>query len=157
MSRLGLRKLPVTGYRLLVTVSCALAVPAFAAAQQGVPDSTRSTRSGVYTADQAVKGKDLYAMHCVSCHSAISHSGPEFTAKWEGRPFWDLFSYVRESMPKSEPGNLTPREYVTVLAYMLEMNGMPPGAGELPADSSALATIRINFKPVRDTSRLRYR
>lgn len=157
MSRLGLRKLPVTGYRLLVTVSCALTIPAVAAARQGVPDSTRSTRTGVYTAEQAVKGKDLYAMHCVSCHTAISHTGPEFAAKWEGRLFWDLFSFVRESMPKSEPGSLTPREYVTVLAYMLEMNGMPPGASELPADSSALANIRINFKPARDSSRSRYR
>ncbi|MDQ5840132.1 MAG: HupE/UreJ family protein, partial [Chloroflexota bacterium] len=144
-------------HRLLLTVSCALAVPTVAAARQGVPDSTRSTRSGVYTADQAVKGKELYAMHCVSCHTAITHTGPEFAAKWQGRPFWDLFSYVRESMPKSEPGSLTPREYVRVLAYMLKMNGMPAGAAPLPTDSTALARIRIDFKPAGDSSQLRER
>jgi len=145
------------GSRLVLIAACVLAVPAVAAAQQGTPDSTRSTRTGVYTAEQAVKGKELYAMHCVSCHTAISHSGPEFAAKWEGRPFRELFSYVMESMPKSEPGSLTTREYIAVLAYLLEMNGMPAGSGELSPDSSALANIRINFKPVRDSSPLRYR
>lgn len=149
MSRLGLKK--------LVMVSCALATPAVAAARQGVPDSTRSTRTGVYTAEQAVKGKELYAMHCVSCHTAVSHTGPEFAAKWEGRRFRELFSYVTESMPKSEPGSLTSREYLAVLAYMLEMNGMPAGSVELPADSTALANIRITFKPAPDSSRSRSR
>ena len=149
----------LTGSRLLMIVASglALALPSRAVARQGVPDSTRSTRSGVYTAEQAVQGKQLYAMHCVSCHTAVSHTGPEFAAKWEGRAFQDLFSYVRESMPKSEPGSLSPREYLAVLAYVLEMNGLPAGPIELPADSSALAHIRIQFKPARDSSPMRYR
>ena len=72
--------------RLLMAVLCALALPTVAAARQGVTDSTRSTWSGVYTEDQATRGKDLYAMHCSSsCHSAATHTGAEFTAKWEGR------------------------------------------------------------------------
>ena len=143
--------------RVLLVVLCAFAIPAPAFARQGTPDSTRSTRTGVYSAGQAVSGKVLYVMHCVSCHTASSHTGPEFTAKWEGRPFWELFSFVKESMPKSEPGSLSPREYTAVLAYILEMNGMPPGPVELPADSSGLAQIRINFKPAPDTSHQRHR
>lgn len=141
--------------RLLMVVLCALALPTGAAAQS-VTDSTRSTWSGVYTADQATRGKDLYAMHCVSCHTAVSHTGPEFAAKWEGRPFWELFSFVRESMPKSEPGSLSSHEYLTVLAYILKMNGLPTGDADLPADSTGLVRIRINFKPPRDTSHVRY-
>jgi mono/diheme cytochrome c family protein len=143
--------------RVLLLVLLVLAVPAAASARQSVADSTRSTRSGVYTADQAVRGKQLYAMHCVSCHTAVTHTGPEFAAKWEGRPFRDLFSYVRESMPKSEPGSLSSREYAAVLAYMLEMNGLPAGPLELPADPDALTSIRINFKPARDSFPVRYR
>ena len=143
--------------RLLIGVLCILALPTVAAARQGVADSTRSTWSGVYTADQAASGKSLYVMHCVSCHTAVLHTGPEFAAKWEGRPFWDLFSYVRESMPKSEPGSLTPLEYARVLAYMLKMNGMPSGTTVLPTDSTALAQIRIHFKPASDSSRSRHR
>jgi mono/diheme cytochrome c family protein len=143
------------GSRLMVLLACALAVPAAAAAGQSVPDSIRSTRTGVYAPEQAMQGKELYAMHCVSCHAAITHTGPEFAAKWEGRTFWDLFSFVRESMPKSEPGSLTPGEYLAVLAYVLKMNGMPAGPAPLRQDSSALARIRIDFKPARDSSQSR--
>jgi mono/diheme cytochrome c family protein len=111
----------------------------------------------VYTADQALKGQELYAMHCVSCHSAVTHTGPEFSARWEGRPFWELYSFVRDEMPKSDPGSLTEREYITVLAYVLKMNGMPPGQAPLSTDSTELSRIRIEFKPARDSSLLRSR
>jgi hypothetical protein len=54
-------------------------------------------------------------------------------------------------MPKSAPGTLTRREYTQVTAYLLKMNGMPAGAGELPADSMALTRIRIELKTARDS------
>jgi hypothetical protein len=141
----------VTGYRSLVTVL--LAIPATAAAQSTAPDLVRSTRAGVYTEAQSARGREIYALNCMSCHTPASHAGPEFAAKWEGRLFWDLFQYVRESMPKSEPGSLTAREYLSVLAYLLKMNGMPEGPDELPVDSTALTRIRIDFK--RDSSQQR--
>ena len=127
-------------------------VPAVAA-QSTAPDSIRSTRAGVFSEAQSGRGREIYALNCMSCHTPASHAGPEFTAKWDGRLFWDLFQYVRESMPKSEPGSLTAREYLAVLAYLLKMNGMPVGPDELPADSTGLARIRIDFK--RDSSQQR--
>jgi mono/diheme cytochrome c family protein len=141
---------------LLLLLAAWFAIPA-AGWAQSAPPTSRSTRAGVYTADQAQKGQELYAMHCVSCHSAVTHTGPEFSAKWKGRPFWELYSYVREEMPKSEPGSLTEREYITVLAYVLKMNGMPAGEAPLSADSTELSRIRIEFKPARDSSLLRSR
>jgi hypothetical protein len=48
-------------------------------------------------------------------------------------------------MPKSEPGTLTPDEYAQVLAYLLELNGMPAGDVELPPDPEAMKTIRIDM------------
>jgi hypothetical protein len=140
-----------TGHWLLVTVL--LAIPAAAAAQSTAPDSVRSTRAGVFSEAQSARGREIYALNCMSCHTPASHAGPEFTAKWDGRLFWDLYQYVRESMPKSEPGSLTAREYLSVLAYLLKMNGMPEGPDELPVDSTALARIRIDFK--RDSSQQR--
>jgi mono/diheme cytochrome c family protein len=140
----------------LLLIAAGFAVPA-AASAQSAPPLTRSTRAGVYTPDQAANGKELYAMHCVSCHTAITHTGPQFAAKWDGRPFWELYSFVREEMPKSDPGSLTQREYITVLAYVLQMNGMPSGEAPLPTDSTELSRIRIEFKPGRDSSLLRLR
>ena len=116
-----------------------------------VSDSTRSTRAGVYTAAQMELGREVYAMSCASCHTAVSHTGPVFVAKWEGRPLWDLYRYVSELMPKSEPGSLSQREYARVVAYLLKMNDMPPGPDELRPDSVALTQIRIELKPAGDS------
>ena len=124
--------------------ACMLAVRVCdGAAQQAAPDSTRSTSTGVYTAEQAARGRELYAGMCRSCHTPASHTGPVFAAAWGGRPLWDLFRYVIETMPKSDPGSLTAREYAGVVAYLLKINGMPDGKDELPADSLALKKIRI--------------
>ena len=139
--------------RLLLGVAAALVLHGSASAQAA--DSARSTRTGVYTAKQAAGGHDIYVLTCVSCHSPSSHSGPEFVAKWSGRPLSDLFGFLRSSMPKSEPGSLSAREYTLVLAYLLKMNGMPAGPVELPADSVALSRIRIELKASGDTSQAR--
>lgn len=65
---------------------------------------------------------------------------------WSGRPLAELFQYIRYSMPKSEPGTLSAEEYAQLTAYILQLNGMPDGARELPADSAALSRIRIAQK-----------
>jgi mono/diheme cytochrome c family protein len=118
-------------------------------------DTARSTRSGVYTTEQAELGKDVYALICVSCHTPVSHTGPAFIARWDRRPLWEMFDYIRTSMPKSEPGSLSEREYARVLSYILRMNGMPAGPTELAPDSTALQNIRIEFAATRDTTQPR--
>ncbi|HEV8600201.1 MAG TPA: cytochrome c [Gemmatimonadales bacterium] len=131
----------------LFLTACVLALPGKPAAQSAPADSARSTKAGVYSREQAARGSDLYALNCVSCHTAASHAGPAFVAKWQGRALSELFSYVRTEMPKSDPGTLSDSEYIVLLAYLLKMNGMPPGSGELPGDSLALKKIRIDLKP----------
>ena len=110
-----------------------------------------TTADGVYTAAQAKSGGDIYVMLCQSCHAAITHTGTPFRAKWVGRTLGDLFTYIREEMPKTEPGSLSEDEYTLVLAYILRMNGMPAGRRALnPADGS-MARIRIDM-PVTEGS-----
>jgi hypothetical protein len=60
-----------------------------------------------------------------------------------GRPLADLFEYIRDEMPKSEPGSLTDEEYTIVLAYLLRMNGMPAGRQTLSSDPASLRAIAI--------------
>lgn len=115
------------------------------AAQDGSTHPTRSTLTGVYTAQQAARGRDVYALACAACHTPATHTSPAFVLAWDGRPLSDLFGYLRESMPKNEPGSLSAQEYVQVMAYLLRMNGFPAGADELPADSTALVRIRIRM------------
>lgn len=119
-----------------------LLVPAAAALLVAAQSSTRSTADGVYTAAQAVEGRDLWAASCQSCHGP--HQGPPFKNKWMGRDLAQLFVYTRNEMPKSDPGSLSDEEYAVAIAYLLRVNGMPAGAAALPADSAALARIRFD-------------
>ncbi len=138
--------------RVLVLL-CIIALPGAMAGQS--PSSGRTTRAGVYTPGQAARGGETYAMSCASCHTPASHAGAVFAARWHGRTLAELYEYIRGSMPKSDPGTLTAREYLQVLAYLLQMNGMPGGPDELPADTTALAKIRIDLPAARDTTRKR--
>ncbi len=109
-----------------------------------------STKSGVYNREQALRGQDIYAGNCKSCHTPESHAGPLFHSKWQGKTLAALYVFIRDQMPKNDPGTLSPQENADVLAYLLRMNRMPLGDTELPADSAALHAIRIDTTmPVR--------
>lgn len=105
---------------------------------------TRSTSAGVYTAEQAAGGKEVFVAQCTGCHTSASHTGPAFAQKWMGRPLSELFGYVAERMPKATPGSLSEDEYVLVIAYVLKINGMPAGKTELSGDPALLNTIQFD-------------
>ena len=128
-----------------VVLAVILATGAPARAQVSVAAPATSTRAGVYTAEQAERGKIMYAGMCRSCHSPASHTGATFEQWWKGRTVAVLFAYVSSQMPKNNPGSMNPDEYADVLAYLLKMNAMPSGARELAADSMSLATLMIEM------------
>ncbi len=101
----------------------------------------RSTAGGVYSTAQAALGRDLYGAMCQSCHTPASHAGPAFANAWNRQPLWNLYDFIMGSMPKSEPGILTPEETGQLVAYLLQLNGMPPGALDLPTDPATLKQI----------------
>ena len=119
------------------------AMSQIAGAQSAGPNGTRSTSAGVYTDEQASRGRDMYAMQCKSCHTPASHTGVVFANSWDRRPLSDLYQFIVTRMPKNEPGSLQPDEYADVLAYLLKLNDFPSGSEALPADSLALKKIRI--------------
>ena len=123
---------------------CALAFAATAAAWQN--GDTRSVSGGVYTIAQATQGEQTYFNICVACHPRGTYSTDTFKATWSGRPISDLFEAIKEKMPKSEPGSLTPEETVQVIAYILKINDVPAGQTELPTDVSALKKIRFDIR-----------
>ena len=82
---------------------------------------------------------------CKSCHTPEFHTAAAFTTKWNGKPLSELYEYIRDQMPKNEPGSLMAEEYADVLAYMLKINRMPAGEKDLPPDERALKPIRIEY------------
>lgn len=113
-------------------------------AQVPSADGQVTTRMGVYTREQWQRGRDVYAGMCAGCHPAATHVGPVFNTTWAGKRVSDLFGFVKERMPKNDPGSLSWEQYVDAIAYIFRLNGMPVGFEELPADSLALTRIRID-------------
>lgn len=128
------------------------------------PGLTRSVRDGIYTADQAARGRTQYSEHCAACHmsdlagrvdpaatprnrmsSAPALRGSEFVAKWNDMSVRDLFERIRISMPQWRPGSLARQQNADILAFILQENGFALGLEELPTADPLLATIR--FEP----------
>jgi mono/diheme cytochrome c family protein len=103
----------------------------------------RTTAAGVYTTEQANRGRDVYAMQCKSCHTPASHTGAIFAAWWDRKTLADLYQFIVTRMPKNEPGSLQTDEYLDVTAYLLKLNELPTGTDPLPADTVAMKKIRI--------------
>ena len=109
------------------------------------PAPQKTTLSGVYTIEDAAAGKELYAGLCGSCHNtANQHNAPEFRKKWAGHRLSDLFLLMRTTMPKNDPGSLADEDYGVVLAYILQMNKMPPGKTYLSTDTLELRKIKFD-------------
>jgi mono/diheme cytochrome c family protein len=105
--------------------------------------SQKTTKSGVYSREQADRGQGVYLGMCKSCHTPESHTASAFTAKWNGKPLSDLYDYLVEQMPKNQPGSLSAEEYADVLAYVLKLNRMPAGPDDLPTTPDEMKAIRI--------------
>jgi mono/diheme cytochrome c family protein len=116
--------------------------------------AARSVWDGVYTNEQAKRGRTTYAETCLKCHGETlggAEAGPalagdEFRGKWNGRTAGDLFGLIRKSMPSDDPGGLSSREYSDLVAYIFSVNEFPAGQSELGRDVAALNEIRIEAK-----------
>jgi mono/diheme cytochrome c family protein len=121
--------------------------PAGASAGSGEATAGVSVVTGVFTVAQATRGGEVYAASCAQCHTMAQHSGGGFAAAWNGRRLVDLYEIIRGTMPLDNPGGLSDQEYIDVVAYMLQLNGVPAGKAPLPADAAVLRDLRIEVKP----------
>jgi mono/diheme cytochrome c family protein len=103
-----------------------------------------STLNGVYTLEQAARGRNIYLGQCRSCHNPST--GDAFEKLWAGKTVADLFTYIKESMPPNDPGALSRTDNADVVGFLLQATRMPAGTRDLPADRDSLKTIRIEVK-----------
>jgi len=109
---------------------------------------------GVYTTEQADRGKALYAQSCASCHAgdlrgdgqAPSLVEEEFSFQWGDTSVAELFEQIRKLMPADRPNSLPRQSYADIVAFILQSNKLPAGEKPLDTDADALAKILITMK-----------
>ena len=69
------------------------------------------------------------------------------TCRWVGETVGDLFTTVSTLMPEANPGSLSQESYLSLVAYLLELNGYPEGEGQLPSDPAVLSGLAIVANP----------
>jgi mono/diheme cytochrome c family protein len=126
-------------------------IPGLVAVAVFAQETVRSIWDGVYTEAQAKRGKPHYDRKCADCHGeelegdaeAPALSGSEFLWKWNGLTLDRMFERIHRDMPLNEARTLSREVTADLLAYILQVNTMPPGKTELPPDQQALKQIRI--------------
>jgi len=109
---------------------------------------TTSVKAGVYTAAQADRGQTLFRSKCASCHAPNRFTDDLFYTSFAGKPLWEMFDVISDTMPEDNPGSMKPEEYVDVMAYLLKLNDFSTGETELPTGKDALSAILME-KPSR--------
>ena len=123
--------------RLIVIVS-SLLVGATAATEP------RTVNDQVYNKAQAKIGEKLYTDQCLLCHDK-KYFRPVLK-RWEGQPISVLFTVMSTSMPESNPGFLTEKEYVDILAYILSLSRYAAGDAELDYKDGALNELTVEAR-----------
>src|SRR5690349_22516525 len=109
----------------------------------------------VYTAAQAAAGRAAYQANCASCHvadlggrnEAPQLAGGDFMNTWRTRTTKDLFDYMSSTMPPGGP-SLTPDQYASIVAYILQQNSATAGTTAFDATTSVpIGTIATGQRP----------
>lgn len=118
------------------------AAPTSAAASAGPV----SIYTGAYSAEQADRGEAITRRACAACHSTSDWAQGRILNSWTGQSAFDLVTHIRNTMPLNAPGSLSLQEYTDIVAYMLELNDVPAGDAELPAEEAGLRNFELEYR-----------
>ena len=106
-----------------------------------------------YTVDQASNGKELYVSHCAVCHGASGGGGkvPEQFGNLAGltapplagpgflpgmETVGQVYDFASKNMPADKPGSLKSGEYLEIISFALQANGINPDGEPLTPASA---------------------
>jgi len=106
----------------------------------------RSISDGVYSAEQATRGQQLYKVQCAGCHGDTGEgaSGPPlvgdtFLSNWSGQRLVNLVDKIQKTMPFNLPDTLSRNQSTDLAAYVLRAGKFPSGQASL--NETALTQI----------------
>ena len=106
-----------------------------------------------YTTDQASNGKDLYVKYCAVCHGANGQGGtvPDEFGQLKGlkapplvgpgrlpgmETVGQVYDFASQNMPANKPGSLNSEEYLDIISFALQANGIEPDGKPLTPASA---------------------
>jgi mono/diheme cytochrome c family protein len=123
-----------------------LAVPAVLAVAAGIASAT--PRHASYQVDQAKRGALEYIQNCGECHGGAlggnfgpALAGPASRTQFESGA--SVYSYMTAHMPNGNAGALPQDEYLDIMAFIYERNGIPSGPRPLTAKTIAADMVPI--------------
>jgi len=116
-------------------------VPAVLRVQARPQDPAKTVLDGVYSDQQAVRGKALYTTHCSACHgnamegvSAPELTGNRFIERWREGMLDGMYTFIRDRMPFGRPASaarIPDNDYLDIVTYVLKVNGYRTGESDL--------------------------
>lgn len=138
---------------MLFHMKSAAAAVAVAALGLLIAAPARSTgaTAPTYTLGQAAMGAATFNTICAGCHLPTLAgnpnskpprpplTGPVFVGRWQGKTAGDLYAFVSTKMPFGRGGTLMREQYLAVVAYLMQKNGIEPSDHALdPATASRI-------------------
>lgn len=128
-------------------------------------NSENDRSDGFYSEEQAARGKAFFAGACSMCHTADPR-GPSQADVAARRGYWigntrklsslavdsipqryhsvsALFNKIRTTMPAYNAGGLSTEEYLDIVAYLLQANGLPAGKEDLKNDITGMRAMTL--------------
>lgn len=136
------------GSDVAAPTSGAASAPVADAPAPAAPAATAMTLAdGVYSAEQAERGSEVFSGTCSECHDTSEFRGTDFMFDWEGSTVGRFVRLVSETMPDDNPGSVPIEQVVAVAAYVLQLNGYPVGTAPLTTELDVLSELRFE-RPV---------
>jgi len=142
------------GALLLVAIASRVSFPqAFSGETMPGLVFQKTVKDGLYSAEQATRGGELYVKHCERCHTpekvpAGKKPGPpivgdKFLDTWRDRTVGELFDTILNTMPSDGSLTLTAEQALDSTAHILKANGFPAGKAPMKNDDAMKSALIV--------------